>query len=85
MTEIDNVRIIKNAGETRRASVAGRRLATPFYSTQRGGDAYGKQPRGESPAIRGVLGHRFGAGHGIRPKSVLAAGGNQRLAFVRKC
>ena len=67
------------------ASVAGRRLATPFYSTQRGGDAYGKQPRGESPAIRGMLGHRFGAGHSIRPKSVLAAGGNQRLAFVRKC
>ena len=30
MTEIDNVRIIKNAGETRRASVAGRRLATPL-------------------------------------------------------
>ena len=52
---------------------------------QKGGDADGKQPRGESPAIRGMLGHRFGAGHSIRPKSVLAAGGNQRLAFVRKC
>ena len=48
---------------------------------QKGGDADGKQPRGESPAIRGVLRHRFGGCHGIRPKSVLAAGGNQRLAF----
>ena len=34
LTEIDNVRIIKNAGETRRASVAGRRLATPFTLLQ---------------------------------------------------
>ena len=34
MTEIDNVRIIKNAGETRRASVADRRLATPFTLLQ---------------------------------------------------
>ena len=52
---------------------------------QKGGDADGKQPRGESPAIRSVLGHRFDVGHSISPKSVLAAGGNQRLAFVRKC
>ena len=44
-----------------------------LYSTQRGGDTYGKQPRGESPAIRSVLGHRFGAGHRICPKSVLTA------------
>ena len=36
MTEIDNVRIIKNAGETRRASVAGRRLATPFTQRREG-------------------------------------------------
>ena len=33
----------------------------------------------------GVLRHRFGGGHGIRSKSVLAAGGNQRLAFFRNC
>ena len=79
LTKIDNVRIIKNAGETRRASVADRRLATPFYSTQRGGDADGKQPQGESPAIRGMLGHCFGAGHSVCPKSVLTA----RLASER--
>ena len=52
---------------------------------QKGGDADGKQPRGESPAIRSVLRHRLGGGHGVRPKSVLAAGGNQRLAFFRNC
>ena len=79
LTEIDNVRIIKNAGETRRASVADRRLATPFYSTQRGGDTYGKQPRGESSALCNMLGHRLGAGHSVCPKSVLTA----RLASER--
>ncbi len=52
---------------------------------QKGGDADGKQPRDESPALYNLLGHRFGGGHSISPKSVLAAGGNQRLAFVRKC
>ena len=52
---------------------------------QKGGDADGKQPRGESPAIRSVLRYRLGGGHGVRPKSVLAAGGNQRLALFRNC
>ena len=44
------------------------------HSLEKGGDADGKQPQGESSAICDMLGHRFGGSHSVCPKSQQQAG-----------